>query len=901
MAVRTANAGSANWAAAFPILPTAADDVIIPTGATVTIPTAYTALCRSFSVTGTGTIIFTNTTSCLLNIGDGTAGASNVAISISGTATVTIGASAIISLVSTSATQQTIDVGGKTLPTINFNGAGSSYILTSPLLVSNTTTWSQGIFNSGNYAITSSSYNIGGGLTRTITLGTSALTSTGAANNWIFGNLSGLTFTANTAVLTITGSTVSNNNVLAMSTFNTNGMSVVINGGGQGALSIAGATITNLTINGTANQSAAFRVTGSFTVPGTLTLTGNSALNRPTIYGQTPGTPVVITAANTSISNFDFKDITAAGAGAWTTTSGVTGDKLGNTGITFTTGAATTMSTAGSTNDATKWSGGRVPLPQDDVTFSGSVAINMNALVIGKNVTFTGYTGTLTLTSSGFEYELFGSITLGSGMSWGTNPNTFIIGLNGRGTHTITSNGKAFFPSGSNGTLSIKASGGSYTLADAFNYRTPVSAGFQPLAGTFDSGGYQMDIGRYVTNGTITRSNILRTSLINLYITTGSTFITAAATGNTMDALSSTFNVAVASSNTRTLDLSGIAIGTFSYTIPSSTGLMAITTSGYIDTLNVSDTTTAKNVRITSGQTLSVNNFNVVGASGRVVVLDSSAAGSPAYIEVLGAPSTTDYLSVKDMYGVIPNKLYAGVNSTDVSGNTNIEFTATPTGPYISRRADVQTANTTSSTATFAYGLAPSVGRKIIAFYTGTNNITGTITPPAGFTQIGSTVGTTPWISMWEGISDGTQTSLTFSKSGTAPQIGGIKAYSLGGFNGTATFDVSDTNGVLATTSINSAGSAPSNTDNPAIAIMLVTGNNALGNSVSATNGFGVMRDSVELTAIRGVSKTLFTNAPVSTTYTWTTARNATSLLVVYKDFLNPNRTFITYKPAWRS
>lgn len=892
----TANTGSNNWntnaAWVGGVQPTAADDVIIPNGAALSIPNTTTVLCRSLTMTGTGSLAWFNSSTSVLAIGDGTAGAGNVAISIAGTCTITpnIGT---INLVSTSTTQQTITTSGRTMPTLAFNGVGGSWILGDALNTATTVDliFQNGTFNTANYAITGGRLNFSTGGARTVTFGSSAISATSIT----YGNMTGVTMTANTAVVTITTTTVSNNNIVVMNSFNWNGLSLVFSNNNQATINIQSATIGSLTINGTANQNDTYRISGNFTITGTFTVNGNSALNRPLIYSATTGTPVIITAAATSLNNVDFKDVTGAGTAAWAITSGFVGDRLGNSNITFTSAVPTTMSIAGSTNDATKWSGGRVPLPQDDVTFTGSGAITMNAFMIGKNVDFSAYTGTLTITSSGTEYELFGSVTLGSGMSFGSSPNTLILGLSGRGTHTITSNGKLFFPAGSNGTLNLRGFGGSYTLTDAFSFKNPVSAALNVLAGTFDSASYQMDIGRYVTNGAITRSNLLGSSIINLYVTTGSTFITASATGNTMDALNVTFNVMVVSSNTRSLDLGGVVIGTFNYNLAGSLGQMTAISSGYINTLNFSDATNARTLAITSGQTLSVNDLNVFGLASKLITVTSGTAGNPAYLEVIGAPAVTDYLSVKDIFGVIPNKIYAGVNSTNVSGNTNVEFTATPTGPYISRRGDVQVSNATSATAILGYGLPPTAGRKIVAFYTGTNNIAGTITPPAGFTQIGTIQGTTPWITVWEKISDGTETSLTFSKSGAAPQISGIKAYSLGGFSGTPTFDASDFNSVSAATSMSSAGSAPSNTDNPAIAIVVLAANNAMGNSVSASNGFGIMRDSTELTAIRVASKALFSNAAVSTTYTWTTARNAQSSLVIYKDVATNAGNFLPF------
>jgi hypothetical protein len=113
---------------------------------------------------------------------------------------------------------------------------------------------------------------------------------------------------------------------------------------------------------------------------------GNSATNRVLVFSGTLGTPRTITAANVSVTNADFRDITGAGAGNWnlSAVSGGSGDAGGNSGITFTTGQTQLL---GRRWDTLSWSvmlstvvrlllpvvlttpvHGRVPLPQDDAS-----------------------------------------------------------------------------------------------------------------------------------------------------------------------------------------------------------------------------------------------------------------------------------------------------------------------------------------------------------------------------------------------------------------------------------------------------------------------------------------------------------------------------------------------------
>jgi hypothetical protein len=188
-----------------------------------------------------------------------------------------------------------------------------------------------------------------------------------------------------------------------------------------GDVILVGSSITAVTLSrtGNANNFGETIVTGSITVTGTgagaLSISGNSAINRMLVRSDTPGTPVSIIATARTLTNVDFKDIAAAG-GTWTGTS--LGNRLGNSGITFTTPVTRFARGSGEWNSTTIWStvsggtsGASVPLPQDTViinSLSGTGVINTgNVRVLGANVSIqTGYTGTLNFNSN-LKYSLF--------------------------------------------------------------------------------------------------------------------------------------------------------------------------------------------------------------------------------------------------------------------------------------------------------------------------------------------------------------------------------------------------------------------------------------------------------------------------------------------------------------
>ncbi len=628
MAAKYARAAGGNWTAdatwsttsggaADTTKPTAADDAYLDAASgAVTVDTG--AVCRSLDCTGyTGTL--THTGGPVLTIGDGTAGAGNIALKLVDGMTYT--PTSAINFVSTSATQQTIDFGGKTTGNWTINGAGSSYLLSSASTTGpvNTITLTAGTLNTNGQACSWGLFSSAGSLTRTLTLGASAVTITGGGTAWDCGSTN-FTFNANTSTITMTntsctfsggGNTYNNFVHSGVSVFNYTGANL----------------FNNFTLTGAALKTPSFGMnSSSITCSGTFTCNGNSATNRILLYSITVGTARTITAAVVSISNTDFTDITAAGAASPFTGTSM-GNALGNTNITFDTPATQThtASAGGNWSDVTKWTS-RVPLPQDnvviDVNTTGTLTADMPRL--GADITMTGFVGTFANSISVTQY---GSLTIGSGQTFTTTAASYNFA--GRSSHTLTMSGKSFGNS-----LVITAPGGTYAMQDAF-----LSVGQVTLAfGTLTTGGFSMTMANFISTGTSTRAITLGSSTVTLTSTATLSTWSVASTGLTLSAASSIIVFSSASTNTRTFAGAGLTYGTLTYTVDNSPGILVVTGANTFGTLNVDS---GKILTMPSATTNTVTNFNVNGAvNGYVympgVATNYASTSDSAALSILG-------------------------------------------------------------------------------------------------------------------------------------------------------------------------------------------------------------------------------------------------------------------------
>lgn len=663
--------------------PTAADNCIaelLSGNLTIDGTSGSPSLCRSFDVTsGTGTWAGTLTagSTAVLNIGDGTAGAGNVALKLHTGITFTGNATSLITFLSTSATVQTVDFASKTTGNVTFNAASNgSWQMTGGHTIGTTGTMllTKGTLDVNGQTTSWGKFDSNNSNTRALTLGAAdiSITAGAFADDWFITG-SGMTLSAASSTIRMTG-----NNSQFRASGGTYG-TLIFTGSGTNKISDSAAQIFGtLTITGTSSKTDIFSTSSSnVTVSGTLTINSNSDTNRILVQAVTLGTARTITAATIVTQYTDWMDITAAGAANWDLTAQAIdsfGDCGGNTGITFTTAATQTWTgTGGNWATVGRWSG-RVPLPQDDVSmakaFSASQTVTANMPRLGKSIDWTGATGTPTWDLTNSANTMYGSLTLITGMAVTTGTaSTFTFA--GRGTHTITSATQNFT------ICAINAPGGSYELADSF--QSVIGRNFTVNFGTFDTKNFNLTCSGFLSNSGQIRTITLGTSTINIVGTTTSTLWNfTASSGLTFSGASSTIVFSVASANTRTFAGGGLTYGKLQYTVAGSTGQLSVTGANTFKTIEFSDTTNARTLAFTAAITTNFTNLLVRGTAGKLMTITSVTAATHTLSKAASGVVDCDYLSVSQSIATGGATFFAGDNSTDGGSNTGWIFKEAP-------------------------------------------------------------------------------------------------------------------------------------------------------------------------------------------------------------------------------
>jgi hypothetical protein len=680
-ATTTGGAGGAS-------VPTAADDVFFDAASgavTCTVAADSTSVnCRSLNFTGfTG--IFSHPANSTVNIGDGTAGASNIALLMPATMTYSVvsGSNSIMLFKSTSVTQQTIQCKpGAIMGAITIDGTGSSYILSNNgflQTLSGVFTLTRGTFNSNNFNFTTGSFSSSNSNARTLTLGTSTWTINGgvaqAPRSWNTETNTNLTYTANTATVALT--VVSGACYMYTgSTKNTNGMSVTRTNGTW--LLVGTPTFANLTCTSIAGLS----MSGNPTITGTLTLSGsNSTTGRLYVSPDQFGANYTFTAANIAFSNVDLEGCRAAGAANWdiSAITGLSGDAGNNTGITFTPAETQTWSgTSGGSWSTNAWTT-RVPLPQDDVVissaFTASQTITANMARLGNNIDFTGSTGNPIFSASGGVY---GALTLIPGMTVsGASGMTLYNNSAGATTRSFNQNGATITNSG---TWNFRCSNALSTYEVTSTINMP-NATFAFNKGIFNTNDNTFNVANFGLISSNTATVNMGTSTINVS-GTAPINVTNTAGGFVYNGLDATINI-LSGTGAKTFAGANKSFGIVNYVVSGSTGSLTITGSNSFKQLNFRDANNARTLRFTAGTTTTITDaFNVRGTAGKLMTITSATAATHTITDTSNSIDL-DYVDLSYSTGVGVNGLYAGANSTNSGNNTNWYFNQRPSGSFL--------------------------------------------------------------------------------------------------------------------------------------------------------------------------------------------------------------------------
>ena len=603
--------------------PTAADDCILEAGSgALTINTS--SVCRSLNInSGTGGYdnAITHTAGVTLNIGDATAGLGNKALDFSGGGSsfrYTLGnaKTSAVSFVSTSATQQTITTGGKTLGNIVINGSGNSYQLQDALT------------SSGNFTYTA-----------------------------------GTTFDTNTKAMTFNGANVQFAG--AGKTY----YELNLTGSGSNTVISGANTFTNLNRTGTATTTDALIIPASMTVTGVFTLAGNNSTNRLLVQSITLGTAGTITNSGATMtwSNVDFRDVALGTAYDASAISGLSGDCGGNSGITFTTAQTNYwVGGTGGWSTVAEWanssggsaSSGRVPLPQDDAVFdansfsAGSQTVTLNMPREGKNINWTGATNSPTW-GLNVNSTIYGSLTLISTM---TLNGTTTFTMEGRSAFTWTSAGKTIANA-----INVQMVGGSLTIQDAL---ITTKAGTL-TNGTWNFNNFNSQFTTFTVSGAATRTITLGSGTMELNGTAAVSFNATTSTNLTVTPTTGTIKFVNTNNNGDTFFGGGKTWGTVWFSRGASTSNNLI--SGSNTFASIKDTgTAAHNLLFQSNTTQTVTTWSVSGTSGNVITINTNSSTQVHnLVKVGGGVISSDYLNIQHSVATPSSTWYAGTNSTN--------------------------------------------------------------------------------------------------------------------------------------------------------------------------------------------------------------------------------------------
>ena len=442
-----------------------------------------------------------------------------------------------------------------------------------------------------------------------------------------------------------------------------------------------GITFGSLTLNATSLGITQFLVNTSTTITGTFTCSGSSANSRGMLKSTVGATAVTVSAATTSITNFDFQDITASGGASWSGTR--VGDAKGNTGITFSTPKNVYWSYVGSANwSDTVWatsSGGTAaannfPLPQDTAIFDDAGLSSGATVTLDKEWNMPTVTATAVTSAKPFTFYC------------GSVPGSSVLYFYGG------------FEVNANMTRSFAGSAAwSFLGRTTQNFAQPYSGtpiGTQPMVSA--SYGSTINLTGNVLVGDIT-INYSSTFTANSYDVKCSTYTqNFGATGNlgsgTWTLVGATggtvWNVNSSStlnSSTSTIYVSGSNAVTFAggnrtyFTLYNDVAnALGLTVTGANTFNTLASTANTRAMYFTAGTTTTVTNFNINGTSSQSVNLYSTTS-SPFTLSKSSGTVNASYLNI--YYSTATGgATWNATNSTDLGGNTGWNFIPANTG-----------------------------------------------------------------------------------------------------------------------------------------------------------------------------------------------------------------------------
>lgn len=728
----TASNGSAGASA-----PTSADDVVFDafSGAAPTVTIGTNAVCGAVTITAptSGTLTFAfSTTGVISYNGNWSSPASLFATTGPGGNSSATGAICYVGSGSS-----TLTTNGYSFPTsFGVNTSTGTLTLGGALTTTSNFNINQGTFSTSasNYALTTINFNSSNSNIRTINLNGSTVTVGGSIT---FTTTTNLTFNAGTSTLIMSSSVSFAGSGLTYYTVNFT--STVL------SPSISGLnTFTNLSFTGSTTSVCTITLAANQTITGTLTLgNSNTAVKRIFVASSVIGTSRTLTVGTlATLTDVDFRDITAAGASASTPWSGTRlGNCGGNSNITFDASKTVYWNLSGAQNwSATGWatsSGGtpavnNFPLAQDTAVFDNTGSVTGAITISGPynigTIDMSLRTTAMTLTINIYAINIYGSWKNGTGTTITGSASVSITFAGQSTTQQITSNSVSFANA-----IIIDNATGTVQLVDDFTTATTITTTL--TSGTLDLNGKKLSTGLFSSNNSNTRTiafgigNITVTGTGVVYSGAAQTNLTV--TGTPVVNVTSTGSTAISinASSSSVTEANSISFNFTGGTYPLSFNTFAARSldfTGYAGTLTLTFSGTIYgNLKLSTGMSLaSTTGTLTFGATSGTQQITSNAKTIDQPITVNGVGGT---VQLQDAMTLGATRTFTLTN-----GTLNLNNLTLTTGLFSS-------SNSNTRTIAFGAGNIECTGTGTVWSTATVTGLTVTGTPVVNVTSSGST------------------------------------------------------------------------------------------------------------------------------------------------------------------